>query len=101
MGSRNAAAQLDREAEALTRKPVESAPEGDPALLRRLDEPEPPPPPRRWRRPDPREVFVDKKRAMAARIRLPPPLAHASVMELFAHYVCGPGARDAPDPAPA
>jgi hypothetical protein len=75
---------------------------GESPTLRDLEMPEKlPPPRRRWRAIDPREALCERMAALGARMRQPPPLAHASPVELLAYYCFGPGARDDPDPAPA
>ena len=66
------------------------------AGLRRLAVPEPPRPTPTRRRPDPAEAFLDRLRALAARMTGPPPLATASRAELRAYYCCGDGAAEAP-----
>jgi hypothetical protein len=74
----------------------------DPAeavTLRRYEalEPLPPPRPPLLRRVDPRQVFVEKMRALAERMRGDPPsLSDASPAELFAYYCLGDGAKAAP-----
>jgi hypothetical protein len=65
--------------------------------LRRFEAPERPPR-SSWRRPDPREAFLEKLRVLAERLRgHPPPPATASPIVLLAYYCFGEGATKAPE----